>query len=72
MEYTNLQMEYINSVDGKAHQSAVNIIGRLEYAVEEHRKYNHIHNDLEAYLWEVIEYATGKTQEKPNRDDYGL
>lgn len=30
MDYTKAQMEYISSVDGKAHQSAVEIIGRLE------------------------------------------
>ena len=30
MEYTPLQRQYIDSVDGRAHMSAVNIIGGLE------------------------------------------
>lgn len=70
--YTDLQMEYIHSVGGQAHQSAVDIIGRLEYALDQHEKYNFVRNDLEAYLLAVIEYARGKKQEKPNEKDFGL
>ncbi len=32
MKYTNKQKEYIDSVEGEAHQSAVGIIGQLEKA----------------------------------------
>ncbi len=34
MDYTTKQMEYINSVGGKAHASAVRIIGYLEHELE--------------------------------------
>ena len=33
MEYTKMQMRYIESVGGEAHQSAVEIIGKLENAL---------------------------------------
>ena len=35
MAYTAKQMEYIDSVDGAAHQSAVRIIGELEAEIQE-------------------------------------
>ena len=34
MAYTKKQTEYIDSVDGLAHQSAVKIIGELEAEIE--------------------------------------
>ena len=33
-DYTKLQMKYISSVDGAAHQSAVEIIGELERGIK--------------------------------------
>ena len=41
MEYTKKQMEYIDSVDGQAHMSAVKIIGDLEQYIKE----NYIRKD---------------------------
>ena len=38
MEYTHKQMEYIDSVEGDAHQSAVRIIGELQAELTEARK----------------------------------
>ena len=35
MAYTKMQMKYIDSVEGRAHQSAVEIIGELERRLEE-------------------------------------
>ncbi len=35
MEYSPKQMEYIDSVDGEAHQSAVRIIAELEKVLED-------------------------------------
>ena len=36
------------------------------------QKYNRIHNDLEAYLWEVAEWGSGIRKDKPNPKDYGV
>ena len=35
-------------------------------------KYNHINNDLQAYLHEIAEWGLGEKSEKPNPKDYGL
>lgn len=36
MNYTPLQQQYVESVGGNAHQSAVELIGRLEHALEQY------------------------------------
>lgn len=35
MSYTSMQQQYIDSVGGEAHQSALDIIGRLESALRD-------------------------------------
>lgn len=41
-------------------------------ALEEIQKYNRIGNDLDAYLYELTEWALGKQKDKPNPKDYGV
>ena len=41
-------------------------------ALEEIQKYNRIGNDLDAYLYELTEWALGKQEEKPNPKNYGV
>ena len=59
MDYTPKQMEYIDSVEGKAHASAVRIIGELEAEIESVKASNlvfvpAISDDmLETYLAEI-------------------
>ena len=36
------------------------------------QKYNHINNDLQAYLYEVGEYGLGNRETLPTREEYGL
>jgi len=40
--YTPLQQQYIDSVDGQAHQSAVEIIGQLESLRTGHDRYEYV------------------------------
>ena len=54
MEYTHKQMEYIDSVEGDAHQSAVRIIGELQAELTEARKKpepTEFRENAEAILW---------------------
>lgn len=45
---------------------------RLQEALREYQRYNELHNDLEAYLYAMGEWALGEDPEKPNKEDYGL
>ena len=45
---------------------------KIKWAIKEHRRFNRLRNDLDAYLFEVTEYALGKRDEKPNPKDYGI
>ena len=41
-------------------------------ALTEVQKFNPLHNDLEAYLFALVEWGLGIEDEKPNKADYGL
>lgn len=49
MKYTTQQQKYIDSIDGQAHMTALEIIGLLETEVE---KLKQKIKDLEAWLWD--------------------
>ena len=36
------------------------------------KRYNRLRNDLEAYLFEIINYGLNFRSEKPNPNDYGI
>jgi len=55
--YNHVTMEYVR---------------KLEDALKEVLKLNPLRNDLDAYLFELCEYAIIGTKNKPNRKDYGL
>ena len=59
MEYTKMQMRYIESVDGAAHQSAVEIIGALE---------NALRNTLAVHVISDYEWDANKALEKKMKD----
>jgi hypothetical protein len=40
--------------------------------IRELMRFNPLHNDLDAYLYELEKFAVGDTKEKPNRKDFGL
>lgn len=44
---------------------------KMKEALDILKKYSKLHNDLNAYLYTVIEWAT-KDKKKPNPEDYGL
>ena len=44
---------------------------KLRWALEITKKYNSVKNDMDAYLYEVCEYALGFS-EKPDPEDFGL
>ena len=45
---------------------------KLTEALKEYNRFNRIHNDLEAYLFELGQWALGEVEDKPNRQDYGI
>lgn len=53
-------------------QDAAGEIERLRAALAEINGFNRIHNDLEAYLFDLAQYALGDTQKKPERSTYGI
>ena len=59
MEYTKMQMQYIESVDGAAHQSAVEIIGALE---------NALRNTIAVHVISDYEWDANKALEKKMKD----
>jgi hypothetical protein len=44
---------------------------KLIWALKTIKRYNGLRNDMDAYLYEVAEYALGFI-EKPNPEDFGL
>ena len=36
------------------------------------KRFNHISNDLDAYLFHIIEWAQGEEPEKPTPEQYGI
>jgi len=46
--------------------------GVAVYALETIQHYNRVHNDLEAYLYDLAEWGMGKTDTKPDPGSYGL
>jgi hypothetical protein len=47
-------------------------LGMAVYALETIQHYNRVHNDLEAYLYDLAEWGMGKTDTKPDPGSYGL
>ena len=41
-------------------------------ALEEIKKFNRLHNDLDAYLYEIANWGLGIIKDKPDKEDYGL
>ena len=49
-----------------------NDLEKAREALREINQYNLIHNDLEAYLYEVTKWGLGVLDEKPKLEDFGL
>lgn len=47
-------------------------INKMREALEILKKYNPLHNDLEAYLYAVADWGLGIEEEKPNPEDFGI
>ena len=47
-------------------------IARLEKAVKLYQYYNHINNDLQAYQYEMGEWALGLSDKEPVPQYYGM
>ena len=47
-------------------------IDDLIKSLKEYQRFNRLHNDTDAYLYALGEYALGQSEEKPNADDYGI
>jgi len=45
---------------------------RLRKALQVYQEHNNIRNDLDAYLYELGEWAFGKSKNCPKSEDYGL
>lgn len=45
---------------------------RADEALRELKKYNRIHNDLEAYLYEIIQWGLREQAIRPNPKDFGI
>ena len=45
---------------------------KMRFALEEIKKYNGLRNDLDAYLYELIEWALGEVDKKPKPESFGL
>ena len=45
---------------------------RYEEAIRIVMKYNRLHNDLDAYLYEICEWAIGEVPLKPKAEDFGI
>ena len=44
----------------------------LQQILKEIQKYNLIKNDLDAYLFELVEFALGRRIDRPEPEDYGI
>lgn len=47
-------------------------LNRALTALDELKRWNRIHNDLEAYLFEVARWGQGETDEQPKPEDFGV
>ena len=47
-------------------------VDNLRAVLKEIAAYNPIHNDLEAYIDNLIEWALGETQKRPSAEAFGL
>ena len=45
---------------------------RAHAALQEINRYNRMHNDLEAYLFEIAKWGMGETEEHPKPESFGL
>jgi hypothetical protein len=45
---------------------------RSREALEVIQRYNHVNNDLQAYLYEVGKYGLGERDDMPKSEDYGF
>jgi len=45
---------------------------RLRDALKITHRYNRLSHDLDAYLYEVVEWGLGNIEQEPNPEDYGL
>lgn len=50
----------------------VKFVENMASALKEINMYNRIRNDKEMYLWDLAEFALGKTEQAPQAEDYGL
>lgn len=51
------------------------ISDELERAIEALKillEFNRIRNDLDAYLFDIIQWGLGDIQDRPDKSDYGL
>ena len=64
MEYTSKQKEYIDSVDGEAHQSAVKIIGNLQAELESIKLYAGGLENAQGFLDDKIAHLQTQLQDK--------
>jgi len=71
---TKQQNIYINSVDGAAHQSAVEIIGRLEKGLNDIKKHLELAGGSLVYFSSAYMIATKALQEeiKPSKKDLDI
>jgi hypothetical protein len=51
---------------------AANLIERMTEALEIIKEFNNLKNDKDAYLFNLVEYALGETDEKPDPVNFGL
>lgn len=59
-------------VDPQCWQGEDNPLVKMQIALETCQQFNDIGNDLEAYLYELVDWALGNESEKPSAKDYGL
>ena len=45
---------------------------KLKEALEAYHRFNPLHNDLEAYLWDMGEWALNDLEKKPDPEEFGL
>ena len=47
-------------------------VEKMRDALKIHNKFNPIRNDLDAYLFELADYALGNNQKAPSQEDFGV
>lgn len=56
----------------QAGEGEVREVEKLKIALAEIRSYNHIRNDLEAYLYQLANWGMEDVKDRPVPSDYGL